>query len=68
MTAGLSHEWANRWSPPLDELQRHLTAALAVLLREPALTIDASTIRMLAKHKERRPVKRDEKGRWRNVQ
>ncbi|EIG62912.1 hypothetical protein [Bradyrhizobium sp. WSM1253] len=53
---------------PAIELQRHLTAALAVLLREPALTIDASTMRMLAKHKERRPVKRDEKGRWRRVQ
>ncbi|OSJ32544.1 hypothetical protein BSZ19_18505 [Bradyrhizobium japonicum] len=53
---------------PRAEFQRHLTAALAVLLREPTLTIDASTLRMLAKHKERRPVKRDEKGRWRSVQ
>ncbi|WP_368507826.1 hypothetical protein [Bradyrhizobium lupini] len=53
---------------PQAELQRHLTAALAVLLREPALTIDASTMRMLAKHKERRAVVRDEKGRWRRVQ
>ncbi len=53
---------------PATELSRHLTAALAVLLREPSLTIDAGTMRMLAKHKERRPVKRDEKGRWRRVQ
>jgi hypothetical protein len=35
---------------PLDELERHLTGALAVLLREPSLKIDASMLRMLAKH------------------
>ena len=53
---------------PLDELERHLTDALAVLLREPHLRIDASTVRMLTKFKDRRPVVRDEKGRWRSVQ
>jgi hypothetical protein len=53
---------------PLDELERHLTDALAVLLREPHLKIHPSTVRMLNKFKERRPVVRDEKGRWRSVQ
>lgn len=52
----------------LADLNHHLTGALAVLLREPSLTIDALTLRMLARHKARTPVVRDEKGRWRKVQ
>jgi hypothetical protein len=53
---------------PHTELQRHLTDALAVLLREPSLTIDAGTLRMLAKHKAKAAKVRDDKGRWRRVQ
>ena len=50
---------------PATELQRHLTAALAVMLRHPNLTVDAGTMRLLSRGPK--PV-RDEKGRWRRVQ
>lgn len=50
-----------------DDLRRHLTDALAVLLREPSLTIDAATLKMLARRKAKTPVVRDEKGRWRKA-
>ncbi|CUT13565.1 hypothetical protein BF49_4645 [Bradyrhizobium sp.] len=57
-----------RAEAPDTELQRHLTSALAVLLREPSLTIDTRTPRMVAQHKEKRRVVRDDKSRWRRVQ
>lgn len=67
--AGALPGWRYEEIPePATELQRHLSDALAVLLREPSLTIDAGTLRMLAKHKAKRALARDEKGRWRSVQ
>ncbi|WP_375312841.1 hypothetical protein WHZ77_06055 [Bradyrhizobium sp. A5] len=52
IAAGFSHMLDNLPSDdPKDELQRHLSDALAVLLREPSLTIDAGTLSMLTKHK-----------------
>lgn len=53
---------------PATVLQRHLTDALAVLQREPSLTIDAGTLRMLAKHKAKAAPVRGEGGRWVKVQ
>lgn len=53
------------WIDPGDELQRHLTDALSVILRHPQLTVDAGTLRLLSRRPK--PV-RDEKGRWRRVQ
>lgn len=50
---------------PTAELQRHLTDALAVMLRHPQLVADAGTLKLLARRPK--PV-RDEKGRWRRVQ
>lgn len=50
---------------PTSELQRHLTDALAVMLRHPQLVVDAGTLKLLARRPK--PI-RDEKGRWRRVQ
>lgn len=36
------------WIDPTDELQRHLTDALAVMLTHPQLTVDAGTLKLLA--------------------
>jgi hypothetical protein len=48
-------------------VNRHLSDALAVLLREPSLTIDAGTLAMLAKHKAKAPSVRGPDGRWRKA-
>lgn len=46
---------------PVTNLQRHLADALGVMLRHPELTIDAGTLRLLA----RKPPKvRGKDGRW----
>ena len=56
-----------RGDNPDAELQRHLTDALAVLLREPSLTIDAGTLAMLARHKAKAVRVRGADGRWRKA-
>jgi len=62
--ADVQVEW---FRPSAMELRLHLTDALAILEREPSLTIDAGTLATLAKHKAKAAPVRGPDGRWRKA-